>query len=715
MRKRNLMLGGAAFLLALPALPQLALAQDNTVRKPIEYPQTGPGVQVGQGWNSQTATPTPAVCITNFQVVPSQGGSQTIRAQMTTVTDQTTMSNALEIGADVQVKSVAGYEAGVKTNFTKNQKTDNNFVSVAQLVQVDNGSQYAAPVPPTHAAAVANALRSLPPGQQNSAEVARRLNVPHQDIQKAHAPFFEIVRHARTPAERNHAQALALAYIHHAHLTNTPLASAPKPTSLKSPFPPPVRAPLQAAKGGNLKDAVPPTSISIADYYASLTPDDFLKQCGDSYITSINQGGELVISYTFMTHSVEEQEALSVAVSGSASYAGVNVSANADFQQQAKSFSSSNRLRIDSAIIGGSGLQAPTDLDGVNALVSSFAGKIAQTPHNYSYTVGSYVGLPGAPNRGMTPVTNFEKLAWEFGKTSSLIQTVTPILADINAQSSGQNGVYLLTRWNGSLSTLQQLQGALQQRLGNLKLQAQQCLAAGDKNAQVCIPADILDDLGPRVDFPLPIQPGRATDMINAVLADAKTGYPGLVFQYWIDRVNQQRCLLQPDPTYCALEANLTKYRSAITGKAQPAFTLQLDGQNNRCWAGLNDYGRMYLQPCPNNGAQVAANITFTALPTRDGIKLQTTVQGVGPQCVTALTDAPGSRWVAVHNCGDPNQEWAFTPSPDGRTFQIASINAPAFSGMCIAVSIEGNSTGIVDCASPAATRFVFGQTLAAK
>lgn len=708
---------------------------DDVLRGPIEYPQKS-GVQIGQGWNSQTVQSKDANCITQFHVIPNT--SQTVTAQMKMVTDQSTLSDALSIGADAQVSSIAGYSAGVKMEFAKSQKIDSSFLSVAQLVQVDNGWSYAAPVPAEQQAAVAKAMRGKPSMQGSartptSAEVALQLKVPVEPTQKAHARFFDIVNQARTPAERTRAKMLALAYIDYAHAAGLPLDRAPKPTSLNSPAPPPLpknrlakppraSGPQQAATPSD----TPTGEIVLTDYYAKLSgtnPDEFLKRCGDSFVYSVNQGGELAIRYTFMTRSSDEQQSISAAVTGSASAGGNTVSVSADFKTSTAAYKSSGQLMLDSAIVGGSGLAPAKDLDGINALVSGFPAAAQANPANFSITVKDYSTLSnyGGSNK-MAPLTNLEKLAWEFGKADSLLTTTLAMTADIDKQAGGQDGSYVLTRWGGKRSGaggLEELKGTLSARRDNLKSQAQQCLAAKDPNSNVCLPSNPaqMDDLSPRTNFPLPLQAGRAADMLNAVYGDNAT-YQGLAYDYWIARPNTQRCAANRDSLFCRRDdlSGLTAYIRAL----DPAVaTLSVQGQNNLCWNALNDSGRMFMQPCPLNASSVQSNSLFAYEKKPNGYyHLTTIVPDVGKQCVSALRDDTNDIWVAAVACDTPRagaraigQEWALSPSLDGQSFQVVSTNA-SFINQCVFIWTDGNSTGLSNCGN--GTRFRIGQAYAA-
>ncbi|MDK9726118.1 MAG: hypothetical protein OEL88_14700 [Sterolibacteriaceae bacterium MAG5] len=696
---------------------------DDDVRPPIEYPKTG-GVDIGQGWDSQTVQPKNATCITQFYKVPDN--FQKTTSQMKMVTDQSTMSSALDISAEVQVRSIAGYSAGVKMDFAKDQKVDSSFISVAHLMRVDNGWKYAAPLPADQTNKVAsamppaNAMRQGAPAA-TSADIAAKLKVPVEATRQAHAPFFDIVKKARTPSERSRAFSLALAYINHAHATGTPLAQAAKPTSLSAPMPitPPrsmaaMKSSAGVQTGGNA--ALPPNAIVLHPYYADLSatnPDEFRRLCGDSFVQAINEGGELAVRYTFMTRSAEEQATISAAVTASADVSGVNVTASTNFKSATSSYNSSGQLAVDSAIIGGSGLAPAKDIDGINALVGGFASAVQANPAKFSITITDYSTLPnyGGTNK-MAPLTNLQRLAWEFGKADALLTTTMNILNDIDRQ--GQDSVYVLSRWGGDRTALDQLRTQLASRRDSLQNQAKSCFAAKDANSSACLPSnpEQMDDLSVRTNFPLPLQPGRAADMLNAVYGDLDT-YRGLVYDFWIVRPNTQRCGMSKDSLFCRRD-DLSSLKSQVKGTSPAVATLSVQGQNGRCWDALNDSGRMFMQPCPLNAAAVTDNVVFAYERLQNGFyHLTTTVPNVGKQCVTALYGYDNSTWVAAHDCGKPKaqvraygQEWSLAPAADGQSFQVVSTN-PAFINRCIQVWTDGNATGLSDCS--AGTRFKIG------
>jgi len=134
--KAILGLAGAA-LIVLPAV-----AQAQSTPRVIGYVANG-GVGLGQGWDSQKVAPMQTVCV-EFDTANSTQ-AQTVTSERTMVSDKYAYSNALNVSADVQVKSASGASVDAKASYASKKQLNSTYLNVVELVTVDNGWLYAAP------------------------------------------------------------------------------------------------------------------------------------------------------------------------------------------------------------------------------------------------------------------------------------------------------------------------------------------------------------------------------------------------------------------------------------------------------------------------------------------------------------------------------------------------------------------------------------------
>lgn len=197
---------------------------------------------------------------------------------------------------------------------------------------------------------------------------------------------------------------------------------------------------------------------------ATTNPQEFIKQCGTSFVSAVHSGAEVSAVFLFRSNSRSEQETLTVSLSGS----GWGVHISGSLKDQTKKFSEKKQLEIHYHQSGGSGDPLPTSYDGLIAQVEDLPKLAAKDPKAYALTLHSYAILPSAPKSLTTAeIPPFEVVAKQYYRFQTVWDTIGGILAKDEA--------YIL---GGGFDTdsLEGLQDQLREKVSALAALASTCI-----------------------------------------------------------------------------------------------------------------------------------------------------------------------------------------------------------------------------------------------
>lgn len=587
-RKAALLMSTVFGMAVLAQSPEMVFAQ-SLPSKPrvLAYPGGAGGIPtpLGIGWNSDTVSATPSICIV-FQEATSQD-SDAVYSTRTVVSDKFTHSQAINVSADVQVKGIAGVSVDAKTTYSNSTEISGSELTVVDHMTVDRGVRYAAPATVGNVAQFTSQVQTQSAANRDPSQIQRALNIDTSAVHQrfAGALATPTVTHARTQRERAMSFATALQHISTqggtAAIRTNNATAASRPSELSQPLPAGIARLAGVTTGGSIPSDSFAATVRLTDDMAQLAtsnPIEFRRRCGDGYVASISQGGELAITYRIAASSVQRQQEIASSLGVSYSGGVVSGSANVSVSTTLKNMNESGHTSITMYRSGGSGQPVATTLDQIDALVSGFPAAVQSAPRNYLITVIDYRTLPNYSSTaaGMKEITGYELLAWEYGKAAAVHAAATDILADYQSAQSGQPAKYLFGR-SGTLDGVRQAQAAATARLTAIRAVAQSCMTGGS-----CAVSGTFDDYALRAAFPLPILSANVGSVAQA-LWSADSAYRAAVVSQWIDGPNAIRCLARPgDPAFCADDSALQTSRSRVP-VTTAWFMLELTGNPGTC------------------------------------------------------------------------------------------------------------------------------------
>lgn len=594
-------------------------------------------VTPASGFDTKSVSPKPATCI-EYDLADTRGGAQDVKMFKTMISDQYSMAEALDISADVQVKSI-NTEVNAQTSYVQKTNIEGSSLSLAEFVKIEQGmvavDQKKSNVELPSLAAQMSKQAPAASLEDRLKLQARAGNDPHQAGQALQASLNLHRSQAPTMKARSAATASTMA---------------------------------GAAK-----------SIRLTDEAAALSrsnPTEFRRICGDGYVASISYGGTLAFTYTFLTQSKSEQTNIAGKLNVSYGSPTVSASGSLAMSDEVKKASDQKRLAITYMSSGGSGTPIPTTFEQVDGVVSGFAAAVKEAPAAYEFTVVPYSNLPNFEGAGtMAGTDRFMNVAWEYSKARNLKDTADRIIADYNDRVNGTgrtDNKYLWARWGFGINELQKVQAAAGGRLTQLKTTAEACLAS---NATTCS-VDPFDDNQWRVFFPLPYDDGNMGAMAVAIWGDSSK-YAAQVVDYWIKQPNNMYCGLSSD--FCKLDQELSVYERRVVSRPAVA-ALKVRG-TDRCLIGKMD-GLVVTDSCPTNANQKERFFSY------DTAKAQLSTQAAKGGCLSVnRMNLPGKTMTQA-KFGTCNQTagantWTIFSTDDKGGLYFSS-NAPEYSGQCL-------------------------------
>jgi hypothetical protein len=516
-----------------------AEADESTV---IDYPKGG--VALGQGWNSFAVAETTATCIV-FQKAESQT-AQEKHMTMRAVTSRYQLDRELGISASASYKGVVGSVSG-KASYASKVNIETNGTSVAALARVDNGNIY---VGPPRAGAVENIARMIADGKTPD-EVNAALRETAADVAKRSGNALP-------------------------NLTSDDIETRHRAFDIEK---------INAAVRVN---AAQSTAIQLSPEFASLAKEDpvkFRKVCGDSYVATISQGGDLAMLFSFETRDIKKQQDIAASLKGS----GWGVTAEGSMKAKIAEAANNTTTTLTYDEKGGSGDPIPTNLDELYDKIKSFPDAVKKAPYNYQLQLARYEKLINWPDDVDNEHASYQAIDVLIYR-ASIWERLDTILTNILNDTSDPFGVdgYLLGRGVARQSLLD-LQGQVRGNHEEVMKIIKGCLQKAG-SAPPCDPSQEIARLGQSIDgqttaemeiramLPLPINP-----VVNPPerFTAAETVREAL-YKLWIQKVNAARCETK-GAAVCLLNKDAEAYKANIKVDAVPHFVVLANRLNRAC------------------------------------------------------------------------------------------------------------------------------------
>ena len=513
-----------------------ALADPSTV---IDYPKSG--VELGQGWNSFAVSKTTATCII-FQKAHAQAGQEKTMS-MRAVTSRYQLDKELGISASASYKGATGSISG-KASYASSVNIETTGTSVAALARVDDGNIY--------------------------------VGIPNAEAVET---ITEMLANGATPDEIN-------TRIGETAATVNQRTANILPDLISSDI-------VRRHNGYDLKKINAATgtgagAIRLAPEFEKLAAEDpqlFRKTCGDSFVATISQGGDLAMVFTFETRSLNKQQEIAASLKGS----GWGVTASGDMKSKIQSAAENTTTTMTYHQTGGSGDPIPTNLDELYDKIRTFPEAVQNAPYSYQLQLARYEDLVNWPKQSENPHAGYkaiDELTYALSVWDRLDKDVSGVLD----QTSNPFGVdaFLLGR-GVNRANLLQAQVDIRGRRDAVENTIKNCLSEAQA-AEPCDPAtetsklglDVAsitsDEMTYRAQMPLPINP-----VVNPPerLSPADK-IRQAIYGMYIQKVNAARCETK-SAAVCLPALETEKYRDQIKVDTKPLFVVLSNQLNNAC------------------------------------------------------------------------------------------------------------------------------------
>lgn len=506
----------------------------------IDYPTTG--VELGQGWNSYAVEKTTATCIV-FQ--KGRTTAQTKNMTMRAVTSKYQLDRELGLSASASYKNTVASVSG-KATFAGSSKVETSGTTVAALARVDNGNIFVSPPDDARSDMVAALI-----SEGNSPdEVNGKVGVSDAEIGQQIAQVLPDLASADIDARHRAFDIDAL---------------------------------NDAAADGRTAGA-----IRLGPEFAEMARTNlqkFHQVCGDSYVASISEGGDLAMVFNFQTSSLEKQRKITAELKGS----GWGATAEGSMESKIKSVSEGTQTSITYNQTGGSGDPVPTDVAALYEKIKTFPKVIEDAPFRYTLQVASYEDLINWPDGATNPqasVAAIDQLIYRASVWQQLDQDLTVILEATSAPFGLD--AYLLGR-GVKRSVLADKQDVVRARHAAVSEAIRQCIKKGN-DAPPCelqspllglsgsLDAVTAEEMEIRALMPLPIAsaPNPAARLMGSeALRDQ-------LFEVWIQRVNAARCAYS-NAAVCLSDNQIRPFREKIPVDGNAQFVLLANALNRAC------------------------------------------------------------------------------------------------------------------------------------
>jgi len=214
-------------------------------------------------------------------------------------------------------------------------------------------------------------------------------------------------------------------------------------------------------------------------------PEDFLRQCGNGYVSAIYSGARLTAVISIHTKSQSEKQTVSAEVSAG----GYGVTMSGAMHAGSRSRSSSLDKSMSVFLVGGRGDGIPKNQAELEAKLETLSYSAYEAPKDFRMAISPYESLPNWPQnqelRGA--VGEFEQLAGLWGDYNTIYDEIERILDNpsLFALIEMQDGEYVtvpmvpaVEAGDAAILYLEKLQDYVHQSLRDLEEEARNCLSA---------------------------------------------------------------------------------------------------------------------------------------------------------------------------------------------------------------------------------------------
>jgi hypothetical protein len=359
------------------------------------------------------------------------------------------------------------------------------------------------------------------------------------------------------------------------------------------------------------KFAVPKSNLQSvrltpsAERLAKNNMSDFVRQCGDSYVSAIHSGGEMNAQLNFDAASMDEKEAITASMSVSA----LSFSGSASMNQTMRQYREQNKLRILMHAAGGTGVPIPVNETELLDRLRNLPLDVKSAPKAYRISVTKYSILPNWPGGDIQGLkySDMERLVAQYQRYNSLYFDTYSVLqrpdsyifrGEITLDSvralQDKLRTVVLPKLVGSIKSLingeafsfpaeaADLDYELRKMMPVTKSSFAEDIQLAQIDARVASASAALAAtpntktvriLGNRIDLPNPNKALRAKELKDAqvALSKARSAYASslanAMYKQWIEMPSYYRCLDDSIGDYCLSQAQLAAYKVDIAAR----------------------------------------------------------------------------------------------------------------------------------------------------
>ena len=312
-RERNPFSTAVLLLIGTASMPGMLLASAERIGVPDS------GVELGLGWDTQSARVIPNRCI---EFAPLRETGQTSRLKLSEVSDKSDLMESLNVSASMAVRSMVA-SGSAQAEFATQSRVSRNSETLVIRATVDNGVTFVGPAHP------GNALREALPTDAAD-EPKARLDRGHRNL--------------------------------------------------------PVGVVLNEFGRDVLGDG------SAAELRR------FEKQCGDSFISAIYSGAELIATMSFESVSSSSKSSTRARAKAEFSAWGVSGEAETSVDSGNESSDEQSNVELEYVQIGGAGGIIPTNREDFMSKLHDLPLEAMRGPNFHAMDVMPYSDLPGWPS-----------------------------------------------------------------------------------------------------------------------------------------------------------------------------------------------------------------------------------------------------------------------------------------------------------------------------
>jgi hypothetical protein len=213
--------------------------------------------------------------------------------------------------------------------------------------------------------------------------------------------------------------------------------------------------------------------VDLLPEYAKMaqhSPAQFLRTCGDRFVSAVLAGGQLAAMFEFQNTSDSEAQALQVEVKGG----GWGVSVDGKLAKTLQTYQNNSRLNMTFFETGGNGNPTPTTQVQLFDEIRNLPTIVKNAPFPYEVTLESYQSLPSWPTAQSSAqdIDKILQLARVGNELLSLHDEMQAILQEV----SSDPGKYIF--WGTTPTLLKAKSDEVQIALDTLRSVAQRCANA---------------------------------------------------------------------------------------------------------------------------------------------------------------------------------------------------------------------------------------------